>query len=438
MHAKLLAIPAILAITLLLCRAGTAADPPFPTTLVFPPYFHSYGIQRATEAKLFMLLPMQTRFSNPQGLAVTKMRTRDDTTTEKDDDEVTVYGVNSGRGEIIYNTSMYGLALWGKKGGGKEEMRDPVGVACDEEGNVYICDTGNDRIVRLFNPMKKVRFVGHLGVGALRRPTHLVLDGKGVLYVSDSGNDRIAVLDRDGNLVREIRQAGPVSVSSPSGLALNMVNERWRYYRANLLFFLNRGGRELVRLNLDDGSAVVVRPSRLLKLSPSYEFMASDYYANLYLTDPVRGTIDKYDYNLNYIVSFGKSGSRDREFEEPRGICIWKRYGQTLVAEKSGAQYYWVGTDFSGISLVVKKAGACLLKGRLTEQSFLSLYYVRGADTLETIFKKRRAFPGALETAFRIRSPLSEDGCLLFAAEPTYSSYTYFIKSERIGLGAKP
>jgi hypothetical protein len=35
--------------------------------------------------------------------------------TEKDDDEVVVYGVNSGQHEIIYNTSMWGLDLYGKK-----------------------------------------------------------------------------------------------------------------------------------------------------------------------------------------------------------------------------------------------------------------------------------------------------------------------------------
>jgi hypothetical protein len=48
-------------------------------------------------------------------LAAAKLESWDNPKTKKDDDEVIVYGVNSGQHEIIYNTSMYSLALFGSR-----------------------------------------------------------------------------------------------------------------------------------------------------------------------------------------------------------------------------------------------------------------------------------------------------------------------------------
>jgi len=404
-----------------------------PTTLVFPPYLHSYGIQRATPAKLFLLLPFKTKFDNPQGIAVTKMISRDDSTTESDDDEVTVYGVNSGRGEVIYNTSMYGITVWGGLGNGKEEMRSPKGVACDPYGNVFICDAGNNRIVRLFNPKKKVQFVKHLGVGKLNGPSHIALDGSGGLYVSDTKNHRILVMNREGKILREITGGKGWQVRYPLGLGVNHRSEKWRFRGRDFLFFLNDSGRVLVRLNLTTGQMVRVKPSEKLKTDCVHDFLAMDYYASVYLTDKKRGTVDKFDFGLNLLTSFGKTGKGDREFVQPRGICIWKRYGQTFVAEKLGAQYYWMGTDFSKVRIGSPFPGASSaildVRGRTTEASYISLYLLAaGSDTLKTVFKKIRRSPPEFHIRFRAPEKQGEGEKWLIVFEPTYSSYTYFEK----------
>ena len=128
-------------------------------SLVEPPYLHSYGIRKATPAKLFMFFGPITQFDDPEGLATAKMKSRDDPKTIQDDDEVVVYGVNSGRNQLIYNTSMWTLGLYGSKGSGDNQFLSPRGVAIDENGNVYVVDSGNNRVVQLFNPKKEVRWV---------------------------------------------------------------------------------------------------------------------------------------------------------------------------------------------------------------------------------------------------------------------------------------
>ena len=74
-----------------------------PTTLVFPTFLHTYGIRKATRFHLFLFTQNKVKFNDPQGLAVVRLDSWEDTTTTGDDDEVTVYGVNSWQNNIIYS-----------------------------------------------------------------------------------------------------------------------------------------------------------------------------------------------------------------------------------------------------------------------------------------------------------------------------------------------
>jgi hypothetical protein len=93
-----------------------------------PPFKHTWGINRGDEAKLDMLLGNVTDFINPQDLACVKLVETDDKKTEDDDDELTVFGVNSGRGQIIYNKSMKALGLFGSQGSKDGQFSEPHGI----------------------------------------------------------------------------------------------------------------------------------------------------------------------------------------------------------------------------------------------------------------------------------------------------------------------
>jgi len=102
--------------------------PDLPMTLVYPIFLRTWGMQRATQNHARLLLGRRARFDDPQGIAVTVLDARDDPDDERDDDEITVYGVNSGRGEIIYNTGLSTLATYGRSGDGIGEFHDPHGI----------------------------------------------------------------------------------------------------------------------------------------------------------------------------------------------------------------------------------------------------------------------------------------------------------------------
>jgi len=81
-------------------------------------------------------------------------------------------------------------------------LSSPRGVAADSNGDVYIADTGNNRI-RQITPDGIIRTIagqggpGFSGDGGpsvsagLNAPAGLVLDGSGDLYLADSGNNRV-------------------------------------------------------------------------------------------------------------------------------------------------------------------------------------------------------------------------------------------------------
>ena len=58
---------------------------------------------------------------------------------------------------------MYSLMIFGSEGKGNGELYHPKGIACNEHGDIYVADTGNNRIARFFNNGKEVRFIINIG-----------------------------------------------------------------------------------------------------------------------------------------------------------------------------------------------------------------------------------------------------------------------------------
>jgi uncharacterized protein (TIGR03437 family) len=105
---------------------------------------------------------------------------------------------------IIVTIAGIGAAGFGGDGGlaAAASLSSPRGVAADSNGDVFIADTGNNRI-RQITPDGIIQTIagqdgpGFSGDGGpsvsawLNAPAGLVLDGSGDLYLADSGNNRV-------------------------------------------------------------------------------------------------------------------------------------------------------------------------------------------------------------------------------------------------------
>jgi DNA-binding beta-propeller fold protein YncE len=77
----------------------------------------------------------------------------------------------------------------------------PTGVSLDDEGNIWIADTHQHRVLVLDQEGNELRTFGEYGTGDCQflYPTDIAFGSDGVVFVSEyGGNDRISVFTKDG------------------------------------------------------------------------------------------------------------------------------------------------------------------------------------------------------------------------------------------------
>ncbi|MDE1873440.1 MAG: SBBP repeat-containing protein, partial [Thaumarchaeota archaeon] len=82
----------------------------------------------------------------------------------------------------------------------------PFDVTTDSSGNIYVADSGNDRIVK-FDPSGN--YLMQFGIsgnddGQFMDPRGVAVDKSGNLYVADTTNNRIEKLDSSGKFISQI------------------------------------------------------------------------------------------------------------------------------------------------------------------------------------------------------------------------------------------
>lgn len=122
----------------------------------------------------------------------------------------------------------------GFKGDGRHalqaRLRKPSGIAIDDEGNIYISDTGNHRIRRVnaFDGNittiagSKGGYQGDDGPALeanLRLPLDLAIDGDGNIFIADGGNHVIRRIDRRSGVITTVAGTGKIGYKGDGGPA---------------------------------------------------------------------------------------------------------------------------------------------------------------------------------------------------------------------------
>jgi DNA-binding beta-propeller fold protein YncE len=137
------------------------------------------------------------QFNNPIGIAV--------------DRQGNIY-VSEEAGARVQKLSSLGrpLTKWGTPGSGPGQFNVPYDLALDTTGNVYVSEPspfvpGNDRIQKFSAfGVPLAQWGGHgRGPGQFSNPTGLAVDSKGNVFVVDSGNGRIQELSSAGQYVAQ-------------------------------------------------------------------------------------------------------------------------------------------------------------------------------------------------------------------------------------------
>ena len=288
--------------------------------------------------------PTQAGFSDPFGIAIAN--------------DGTIYVADAGESNRIRKITIEGILT--TLAGGNEGFADgsgaaasfntPSGLAIDPSGNLYVADTGNNRI-RKVTPQGEVSTVagdgtaGYLdGAAAQARfngPIGVAVDAAGNVFVADTYNDRVRKISADG-------QVSTVAGAGTPGYADGDRN--------SALFDTPCGV-----IAMPDGSLIVADTGndRLRKIAPDGNVSTLPVNINgeeisnpvglalthdnfLYVTELDRSRVIQIapDGTARVIAGRGSgfaNGSDDARFNQPAGIAVVQRIGELYVTD--GANY---------------------------------------------------------------------------------------------------
>jgi len=403
------------------------------TTLVFPTKSHA-PIRKATGTHLFFAVGSKTTVSNPQGTALAKLTVLDDPETEDDDDELSVYGVNAGHNEIIYNTSLINIEIYREPPGAPGSLLRPRGIAANREGDVYVADMGHQRVVHLFNEAGKQLYYQKSGhpENSDFAPFDVALAENGTAFVSDSAGSRIWQWEPESDKWSVLIDGIP----APLGIVVYDRNDKWTRYNQSQLGIISENGKKVLITDLNGRKLWSYKPAGK---ESRFRYIAVDYYNNFYMTDTQNGRIVKINRMGKIVDTIGEEGKGDYQFHRPQGISIWKRFGQVCIAESYAAQYYLIGTDILKPK-ITEEEKKIILTFHLTERADITLTVQSPPSSPpDTILGEQRKSQGQFRYIWVPQTPLqSGDYIFTIEAVPTYSSTKYFRAIRKIPWTYQP
>ena len=256
---------------------------------------------------------------------------------------------------------------------GSTELNQPQGVVIDPAGNLYIVDSGNNRIVKCSLEGDFLKEIGGFGWdnGEFNLPSYITMDNGLSLYVTDTQNKRVQRLDNYLNFIQSIssnNQEKPFENSQLKGVALSRSGELFLADAENdciikldnqFAFQQKLGGFEsgYGALNDPQGISVDTRGNLYVADAGNDRIAVYDSFGNFlkelgrgYLNRPYGVEVSRsgvvyvantfgdnlvaLDENGKILFKFGKSGRGEGEFSKPKDLKIHE--GKKICIVDSG------------------------------------------------------------------------------------------------------
>lgn len=192
------------------------------------------------------------------------------------------------------------------------KLSKPYGITY-KKGKVYVCDIGASQVVVIDFVKQTMQNLNEaVGPAELKKPISVAVDDDGNVYVADTGRKDIAVYDAEGKYLKsfgkQLSQTGLIAVEVYKDFLLTLDNHQ------GLIFILDRKTGELL-------TTIGNNPDKTKNLAMA-NGMTVDQKGNIHVVNMGNGSVKEYDLDGNLLSSFGRLGDSPGEFTRPRGITV--------------------------------------------------------------------------------------------------------------------
>jgi sugar lactone lactonase YvrE len=222
---------------------------------------------------------------------------------------------------------------FGSAGTASGQFNHPAGVAVDLNGNLWVVDQGNDRVVKFSESGQYLSSFGSPGTGngQFGRPTSIAIDASGNLWVTDAANNRVEKFSASGAYLAQFGTygAGNGQLSNPEGIAIDPKGNIWvaDTYNGRLQQFNANGQFLKVVSSKGTAQGQLGEPTDL----------DVDAGGNVWVTDWLYNRVAMFDQAGQFVRQFGSYGGGNGQLNHPDVIDV-DSAGNVWVGDQSNSR----------------------------------------------------------------------------------------------------
>ncbi|MBK5273640.1 MAG: SMP-30/gluconolactonase/LRE family protein [Desulfuromonadales bacterium] len=229
-------------------------------------------------------------------------------------------GINDST-DIEGKSSKFSMVLTGSEQSGLiKKIGKPYGMAA-RNGKLYICSVSGSQVIVIDFAKKTYDFLkGNVrGPGQLRSPIGVALDKEGNLYVADTARNDIVVYDAEGNYLKSMGKTSSTEEKKSTTVGVAVYGD--------LVYVLDGRGSEIRVLDRTSGEQLRTVGSLRTEADPQNAVafptsMTVDPQGFIYVSSLAKSNVMKFDSDGHLIFQFGGATDTPGGFSRPKGIAV--------------------------------------------------------------------------------------------------------------------